>query len=105
MNIDEKKEYLSKYRIFAAKLKRIKEMSEIFPSEKEKFDRKYAEVKTEREKMECEIDSVDGGVLSEILSQKYICGKSIEEIALLIGYCKRQTERLHIKALKNFCTA
>ena len=48
------------------------------------------------------IDAVDGGILSEILSQKYICGRSLEEIGYLINYSKRQTERLHIKALLKF---
>ncbi len=75
-------------------------MKEINPDKEELYRRQLDECVRLRDKMEEEIERTDGGILSEILAQKYICGKSLEEIALLIGYCKRQTERLHLKALE-----
>ena len=67
-------------------------------------DKRYSgEIKkciAERDGIENDINRVDGGILTEILSLKYMCGKTLEEIAFDICYSKRQTERLHLKALK-----
>ena len=100
MEVEKGKEYLSSYRILGTKIARLRGMIEINPESKEKYSARIKECRKKREKMEDEIDSVDGGILSEILALKYICGKTLEEISLMIGYCKRQTERLHLKAIE-----
>ncbi len=104
MDIEEKREYLLKYRILNSRIKRLSFLIEENPENAENYKAKINETKLLRDKIEADIDNVDGGVLSEILAEKYICGKSLEEIAEIIGYCKRQIERLHIKALQKFCT-
>ena len=38
---------------------------------------------------------------SEVLAQKYLCGRSLDETAEILNYSKRQIERIHLKALEN----
>ena len=52
-----------------------------------------------RDRIERAIEAVDGDILTEILSLKYMCGMSIEEISAEICYSRRHTERMHRKAL------
>ena len=49
--------------------------------------------------IEEKISVVEDELLREILTLKYLCGKTIEETAIIINYSKRHTERLHAKAL------
>ena len=83
-----KKHYLESYRLQQAKIKRFRDL--------------MIELPDKRDLYHICIEKVDGTLLSEILFQKYVCGKTLEEIALLLNYSHRQIERLHIKALENF---
>ncbi|MBR0467187.1 MAG: hypothetical protein IJJ40_06860 [Clostridia bacterium] len=103
MDKNEKKDYLRGYKALVLRIKRLMNMKEINPEKKEKYEEEIKRCKINRDKIENEIEKTDGGILTEILAQKYIVGRSLEEIALIIGYCKRQTERLHLKALDKFC--
>lgn len=100
MNLEKAKEYLNSYKAMLLKIGRYNSMKKINPEKGEIYDEKIKECAKTRDKIEAAIENTDGGILSEILAQKYICGRSLEEIALIVGYCKRQTERLHIKALE-----
>lgn len=100
MELQKGREYLSSYKILGTKIARLKEMLELNPENREKYSAEIENCKKKREKMETEIDTLDKGILSEILALRYICGKTLEEISLMIGYCKRQTERLHLKAIE-----
>lgn len=102
MKKNEKTAYLSLYRLQNAKLQRLNIMAEEYPENAEKYRREAQKVRELREKIECEIEQVDGGLLTEILCQKFLCGRTLEEIALRINYSKRQTERLFLKAIENF---
>lgn len=104
MTYNEKKDYLSKYRLQQARIGRITEMMKTYPHEEERYRRQLLDARFMRDKIEEEIASVGDEVLVELLSQKYMCGKSISEIALSMNYSKRQIERLHIKALNTFET-
>ena len=99
MDIENNKEQLKKYRILISKISRLKNMINLCPENGKRYEREINNCISERDNIEDAINRVDGGVLSEILSLKYMCGKTLEEIALDICYSKRQTERLHIKAL------
>lgn len=99
MNTDEKRTYLKSYKVQHLKLRRMKEMMDMCPENKEKYQKEYIHTLNLRNKIEEEIDGVDGAVLTEILSQKYICGRSLEQISFAMNYSKRQIERLHLKAL------
>ena len=103
MTVEKSREYLSKYRPLLLKISRLKSMKAINPEKACAYESEIKKCTALRDKIEERIERADGGVLSEILAQKYICGRSLEEISLIIGYCKRQTERLHLKALKSFC--
>lgn len=98
----EKKKYLSLYLIQEAKINRLETMKKISPDKADLYAQKIKQCITLRDEIETKIKNVDGGVLSEILFQKYIFGKTLEEIGYIINYSKRQTERLHIKALEEF---
>lgn len=103
MDIESKREYLSHYRLWQVKIRRMNDMLKACPEKSEIYQNEIEQCRRERDRIEQSIDAVDGGILSEILSQKYICGRTLEEIAFMIGYCKRQTERLHLKALERLC--
>lgn len=102
MNVETARDYLKRYRLLQAKITRLEQMLSECPEKREKYLKELNSAITLRDGIEDSIDAVDGGILSEILSQKYICGRSLEEIGYLINYSKRQTERLHIKALLKF---
>ena len=99
MDIERKRSALKKYRILLSKISRLKNMISLCPENKAKYLSEIKRCISTRDRIESAIDAVDGDILSEILSLKYMCGKSIEEISLDICYSKRQTERMHVKAL------
>ncbi len=102
MTIEEKKAYLGSYRVLQLKIERVRTLMSANPSRLDKYKGTLHRAERMRNKIEDEIDAVDDGVLSEILYGKYICRRSLEEIAYRISYSKRQVERLHIKALEKF---
>lgn len=97
--IERKKGYLRQYRVLQTKIERLEEMAEKSPERREHYLAKRNDCRRLRNTIEFNIDLVDGGILSEILFQKYVCGKSFEQISLEIHYSKRQVERLHLAAL------
>ncbi len=102
MSVESAREYLKNYRLLQAKITRLEQLMSECPEKRAKYKRELDSAVLLRDKIEDSIDALDGGILSEILSQKYICGRSLEQIGYLINYSKRQTERLHIKALLSF---
>lgn len=100
MDIEKSREKLKKYRVLISKIARLKGMENMCPENRSRYRKEENACITERDKIEAAINRIDGGILTEILSLKYMCGKSLEEIAFDICYSKRQTERLHIKALR-----
>ncbi len=105
MNIDEKRSYLKMYRVLFSKIKRLREMLAMFPERKDEYNEEISKTLAVRNKIEDAINAVDGSIMTEILSQKYICGRSLEEIGRIINYSKRQTERLHLRALQKLVMA
>ena len=102
MNISEKKEYLSKYRLQQAKINRLTEMLDTFPEEQKKYRQQLLEARQLRDSIESEIEAIGDDTLIEILSQKYMCGRSLNSIAIYMNYSTRHIERLHKKALQLF---
>ncbi|MBO4733062.1 MAG: hypothetical protein J5662_01160 [Clostridia bacterium] len=99
MDVEKNKNALKKYRVLLTKISRLKGMIPLCPENKEKYIREIKRCTAARDEIERAIESVDGDILSEILSLKYMCGKTIEEISLDICYSRRQTERMHVKGL------
>ncbi|MBO4433226.1 MAG: hypothetical protein J5852_06840 [Clostridia bacterium] len=99
MDIENKKRKLRKYRVFLSKISRLKDLISLCPENKERYTKEIGRCRAARDSIEKAIDAVDGDILSEILSLKYMCGKTIEEISLDICYSRRHTERMHLKAL------
>ena len=98
----EKKEYLSLYLLQNEKIRRLRETALQNPEEKEKYISQIKAAQTLRREIEDKIEAVDGGVLSELLYLKYVCGKTLMQISYELNYSVRQIERLHIKALGKF---
>ena len=94
-----KKEYLSRYLLQEAKISRLKTMSKINPELKPKYDIGIKAALDLRQEIERKIAAVDGGILTELLFQKYVFGKTLEDISCVLNYSPRHIERLHIKAL------
>ena len=65
----------------------------------EKYKREISEAILLRDFIENDIGNITDKIESEVLAQKYLCGKTLEEIGYIINYSKRHTERLHLKAL------
>ena len=98
----EKKKYLNHYLLQEARINRLYEMIRINPSRKAEYEAKILNSKKLREDIEEKISQVDDQLLCELLYQKYILGKTLEDIAIILNYSKRHIERLHIKALEKF---
>ena len=98
----EKKEYLSLYLLQSEKIRRLRETALQNPEEKEKYILQIKTAQSLRREIEEKIEAVDGGVLSELLYLKYVCGKTLMQISYELNYSVRQIERLHIKALEKF---
>ena len=77
-------------------------MSKINPELKNLYEKEIDQALLLRQKIEKQILAVDGGILSEVLFQKYIFGKTLEDISYTLNYSSRHIERLHIKALDEF---
>ena len=97
-----KKQYLNKYLLQQAKIDRLNKMSLLNPDLKTKYEQEIQSAKAIRNEIEDKIARVDDGILSEVLFQKYILGRTLEEVSLAINYSKRQTERFHLAALEKF---
>ncbi len=97
-----KKHYLESYRLQQAKITRFNDLMVELPDKRDIYLICIEKAEQFRKRIEKQIERVDGALLSEILFQKYLCGKTLEEIAYLLNYSHRQIERLHIKALENF---
>lgn len=100
--LKEKKKYLNRYLLQEARINRLREMIRINPIRKAEYEQKIITSKKLREEIEQKISAVDDELLCELLYQKYILGRTLEDIGVILNYSKRHTERLHIKALENF---
>ncbi len=97
-----KKEYLSSYLLQEPKINRLRKMADLNPELELQYKDALNEALLLRIKIERQINEVDGGVLSELLYQKYIFGKTLEDIADILNYSTRHIERMHTKALEKF---
>lgn len=95
-----KKAFLKAYLLQQAKITRLKEMISTHPEESEKYNAQIEESLIIRQETEQKISAMDNEILKELLTQKYICGKTLEEISLIMNYSKRHVERLHITAIE-----
>ncbi len=100
MNINAKKEFLNLYLLQQARITRLYHLMKVNRDAKERYIPQIESAKNIRERIEDAINAVDGGLLSEILSQKYLCGKTLEETAAILNYSKRQIERLYGAAME-----
>lgn len=94
-----KRKILKQYLLQQAKIIRLNEMLSRNPENEHIYYKQINDCIKLRQHIEDRINLVDDDILKELLIQKYMCGKTLEEISYSINYSKRHTERLHIKAL------
>lgn len=97
---EEKKKYLKSYLLQEVKINRYKQMSVMDPSRRDVYNTKIKNAIEIRYEIEEKIKNIDDDTLCELLFQKYVFGKTLEEISYILNYSKRHIERLHIKALE-----
>lgn len=98
--MNEKKKYLSLYMLQHARIERLVGMLETGTGNQAECLAEIRKANELRNEIERKIKEVDGGVLSELLYLKYVCGKPLLEISFILNYSVRHTERLHKKALE-----
>ena len=99
---EEKKNYLNTYTLQNQKIYRLTRMIEKDPDRLQEVEKEIQKAEKRKREIEARIEATDGGILSELLYLKYVCGKTLEEIAPVLHYSERHTERLHQKALRLF---
>lgn len=97
-----KKKYLKSYLLQQSKIDRFQEMILSNPSKRGLYQHQITACENKRNRIEEKIAAIDDEVLQEILLQKYIFGKTLEEISIILNYSKRHTERLHHSAIEKF---
>ena len=97
-----KKDYLKQYLIQGAIIRDAQEMLNINKVNSELYRETITNAEELRINIENSINSVGDCLLREILIEKYILGKTLEQIAFNLNYSVRQIERLHKKAIEKF---
>lgn len=97
---NEKKEYLKQYMYQESVIRSLNQLAVINPEKEDIYRDKISQALEIRSDIEQKISSVEDTVLREVLYNKYIFGKTLEEISYILNYSKRHIERLHIKALE-----
>ena len=97
-----KKDYLKQYLIQGAIIRDAQEMLNINKVNSELYRETITKAEELRINIENSINSVADCLLREILIEKYILGKTLEQIAFNLNYSVRQIERLHKKAIEKF---
>ena len=97
-----KKDYLKQYLIQGAIIRDAQEMLNINKVNSELYRETITNAEELRINIENSINSVGDCLIREILIEKYILGKTLEQIAFNLNYSVRQIERLHKKAIEKF---
>ena len=100
MQKEEKKQYLKQYMLQQAKMERLKEMCRLYPEKKVEYENQITAAIKLRKDIESSINNLQEPLLCELLYQKYILGKTLEELSLILNYSLRHTERLHKTAIE-----
>lgn len=98
--MQEKKDYLKQYLIQSAIIRDYNEILHLNDRNRKQYLEKIEKANTLREHIENSINNVEDTLLRELLIEKYILGKTLEQIAFNLNYSVRQIERLHKKAIE-----
>ena len=95
-----KKQYLKNYRLQQKKIERLREMIILNPRNRSRYLKQISDCEKVQEEIETKINNIDDERLREILFLKYVCGKTLIEISIIIDYSQRHTERMHTTAIE-----
>lgn len=96
------KEYLNSYRLQEHIIRNLKRLCLENPSQCEELKTQLAESEALRTQIAKKILQTKEPRYKVLLYEKYINGRTLEEIAGILNYSKRHIERLHVAALKSF---
>lgn len=99
---EEKKKYLNQYLLQESAISSLEQLAIQNPQKRSEYEKRICNCMKLREEIEEKIYAVDNRLLSELLCQKYMLGKTLEQMGYILNYSKRHIERLHIKALEEF---
>lgn len=97
----EKKDYLNSYRLQESVIRMLKRLCVENPSQRKQLLNQIKECEALRTQIAEKIQQIKDVRYKVLLYEKYINGRTLEEIAVILNYSKRHAERLHIAALKN----
>ena len=100
--MQKKKQYLKKYLIQEKRIKRLEEMILQNPKKQAVYTKEIEACEMLKREIDEKILMGDNDLLREVLFLKYTCGKSLTQVAEIISYSRRHTERLHVSALEKF---
>lgn len=101
LTFDEKREYLELYALQIARINRLYLLSVKNADKSKQYEAEVSSAKSLRDVIENDINNLKDKFESEVLAQKYLCGKSLEETAEMLNYSKRQIERIHLTAIEH----
>jgi len=95
-----KKEYLKQYLYQERMINTYSQLLLIYPEREAEYRGKIDGCVQIRKEIEAKISAVEDTLLREVLYNKYIFGKTLEQISYILNYSKRHIERLHVKAVE-----
>lgn len=101
MSLDDKRSYLELYALQQARINRYSMLAAKNADKMEKYKQKMTTAMSIRDIIEDDIDKMEDKKESEVLAQKYLCGRSLEETAEMLNYSRRHIERLHLSGLEH----
>ncbi len=101
MTVEQKKDYLELYALQQARINSYYTLSAMNTDKKSKYKRKLDRAMMVRDVIEHDIEKLKNAKESVILSQRYLCGKTLGETAEMLNYSRRQVERLHLSGLEH----
>lgn len=99
---EEKKAYLALYPMQIVKIRRYNILKMLNADKKDEYRLLIEKAVFIRDMIERDIEKLEDITDCELLAQKYLCEKSVEEISKELNYSKRQTERRLTKAISRF---
>lgn len=96
----DKKKYLKSYCLQEKKIQSLRKLIIKEPKRRKVYEDGITKAEALRTEIENKIKAIDDPLLSEVLTQRYIFGHTLEELSCILNYSKRHILRLQIKALE-----
>lgn len=99
--IERKREHLEMYMVFTIRLHRLYSQRDAHPESEGKYSDMIYDTLLKMGTIEDAVEKIPNLKEREVLANKYLCGKTVNEISTFMNYSRRQTERYLKSALEN----